>query len=419
MALEDFDRIAARIEGMTDEVIALEKRLTAIPAISPESGGEGEMEKAESVMDYLDAIGVRDVRRLDSDDPQAKGGRRPNIIARIPGRDGTRTVWVMSHLDVVPPGDEEKWSSPPWEARVEGDRIYGRGVEDNQQGIVTSLILAKALLEEGVRPHHDLAFLFVADEEVGSKHGIQHVLETDNPFSPDDLVIVPDGGEPDGSMIEVAEKTILWTRFEVVGRMTHASTPERGVNAFRAAARLVGLLEGLHDDFPQSDEVFDPPISTFEPTKRLANVENVNTIPGEDVFFMDARILPGISVDEVKQRMRSLCEEVERARGVEVEMEHPMEQRAAPPTPVDSPVVKLLERAVARVYDVRARPMGIGGGTVAAYLRNAGIPSVVWARMDETLHGFDEYVIIPNVLGDAKVFCHVALDPDATGPSPR
>lgn len=410
MGLSDFEKIARRLDSMRELVVKLETDLTAIPAISPRSGGTGEARKATYVREFLESAGVGEIERVDSEDPDAEGGLRPNMIARLPGRDASRTLWIMSHLDVVPPGDESKWSSPPWEARVDGDRIYGRGVEDNHQGIVASMILARALLEESVRPRWNLALLFVADEEVGSTHGIQHLIGTSNPFRPDDLVIVPDGGEPDGSMIEVAEKAILWTRFRVVGKMTHGSTPERGINATRAAAHLVTLLDGLYRDFPRKEEVFDPPISTFEPTKREPNVENVNTIPGEDVFYMDARILPGYELDEVKARMRSCCDAIAERFGVEVEMDHPQEEAAAPPTDPGSPVVKALQPAIKHVYGVDARPMGIGGGTVAAFIRRAGIPAVVWSRMDETMHGFDEYVLVPNIIGDAKVFAHVALD---------
>jgi succinyl-diaminopimelate desuccinylase len=404
------EKITARIDGYRDLVIELQKGLTALPAISPRSGGRGEASKAAFIVDFLEASGVEDIVRIDAQDPEADTGMRPNVIARLPGVDPSRTLWIMSHMDVVPSGDESRWSSPPFEARVDGDRIYGRGVEDNQQGIVSSLLLVRALLESGIRPHWNLALLFVADEEVGSAHGIRHVLSGENPFRPEDLVIVPDGGMPDGSMIEVAEKSILWTRFHVTGKTTHGSTPERGINATRAAARLITLLDGLYEDFPASEKVFDPPISTFEPTKSEANVENVNTIPGEHVFFMDARILPSIPVPDVKARIRTYCDRVEHEFKVRIAIDHPQEEHAAPPTPPDAPIVKALQRAVKQVYGVGARPMGIGGGTVAAYIRRTGIPAVVWSRMDETMHGFDEYALIPNILGDARVFAHVAMD---------
>ena len=53
--------------------------------------------------------------------------------------------------------------------------------------------------------------------------------------------------------------------------------------------------------------------------------------------------------------------------------------------------------------------MGIGGGTVAALFRHAGIPAACWAKLDETAHQPNEYCIIDNMVGDAKVFAHIML----------
>ena len=71
--------------------------------------------------------------------------------------------------------------------------------------------------------------------------------------------------------------------------------------------------------------------------------------------------------------------------------------------------MRALRDAVKAVYGVEARPGGIGGGTVAAFLRRAGIPAAVWARMEETMHGPDEFCLLSNLVGDAKVFAHLML----------
>ena len=72
-------------------------------------------------------------------------------------------------------------------------------------------------------------------------------------------------------------------------------------------------------------------------------------------------------------------------------------------------MVTLLERAIKDVYGIEGKPMGIGGGTVAAHIRRRGFPVAVWSRIDETLHGPDEYCLLSNLLGDAKVMAHVFL----------
>jgi len=207
----------------------------------------------------------------------------------------------------------------------------------------------------------------------------------------------------------VAEKGILWLKFTVKGKQTHGSTPDRGINAHSAAAHLIVKLEQLYKTFDRRDDVFDPPTSTFEATKLEPGVPNVNTLPGEHTFFMDCRVMPGYELDRVVAAAEGLAREVDELRGTTTEVAAVQRQDAAPPTPVDAPVVHALEQAVRAVYDVKAKPMGIGGGTVAAHIRKKGFSAAVWARMDETMHGPDEYCIIENLVGDAKVFAHILL----------
>jgi len=406
---ELFQKIASRIDGYTDLAVDFQRRLTAVPALDPSSGGDGEAEKAKVLLGILEELGITDVTVHDTPDERVSTGARPNIVARVPGADRSKTLWLMAHMDVVPAGDLEKWASDPWTVRVEDGKIYGRGVEDNQQGLVASLCLARALQEEGATPPFDLGLLFVADEETGNTLGIDYLLSKNDIFGADDLIVVPDGGEPDGSMIEVAEKGIAWFKVTVKGRSTHGSTPDRGINAHLGAARLIVALQELYTRFDRHDEVYDPPTSTFEATKVEVGVPNVNTIPGDHVFYMDCRVMPEYDLEAVDAAVRELAAKVDAEAGTETEVEIVQRQDAAPPTAVDAPVVKALERAVKDVYGVDARPMGIGGGTVAAFIRRRGYAAAVWARMDETMHGYDEYCILENLLGDAKVFAHLLL----------
>ncbi len=405
---EPIKKLLKQIDGYRDQMIDLQTRLTAIPALSPVNGGEGEGKKASFLADYLSALRFSSIERFDAPDPACPGGR-PNIVVRSKGRDSSRTIWVMTHLDVVPPGDLKLWTGDPWIVRLQDGRIIGRGVEDNHQGVVSGIFAAKALMELEIVPTHDVGLIFVSDEETGSQWGIHWVLrEHARLFGKDDLIIVPDAGNGQGTMIEVAEKSICWIRFEVKGVQVHASTPEKGINAHLAASHLIVLLHGkLHARFKQRDRVFDTPMSTFEPTKKEANVPNINTIPGQDVFHFDCRVLPEYILDEVIAEIRSQCDAVERKFGVTVAFDFPQIQQAAPATPADAPIVLALQRAVKNIYNRKAKPMGIGGGTVAAIFRRAGFNAAVWATLDEAAHQPDEYCIVDNMLGDAKVFAHV------------
>jgi succinyl-diaminopimelate desuccinylase len=210
-------------------------------------------------------------------------------------------------------------------------------------------------------------------------------------------------------MVEVAEKSMLWIKFVITGKQCHASTPGKGKNSLYGVARLIIGLEQLKKAFDLEDTVFSPPLSTFEPTKMEANVPNVNTIPGKDVFYMDCRILPAYRVDDVMAKMREIADSVAKDVDLTIHIEPEYREDAAPATPTDAPVVKALAKAIHRVTGLDATPMGIGGGTVAAFFRKAGLPAAVWFTSTDTEHQPNEYCLISQVISDAKVLAYVYM----------
>jgi succinyl-diaminopimelate desuccinylase len=410
------EHIFSHIEKSAALAVELETELTKRPAISPESGGEGELDKCVFLEGWLQKRGITQLERYDAPDPRAKGGVRPNLVATIPGNtaqgggDKAARLWIMSHLDVVPPGEFSLWQNDPWTVvRADdgplGPRLIGRGVEDNQQGLVSSVLAALAFTEQGLQPGRTVKLLFAADEENGSAYGIDWLIKNHGElFQKNDMVIIPDSGDSKGETMEVAEKNLIWIRFVTRGLQTHGSRPDLGANAHLAGADLaVRLHYELSAQFGDHDPLFEPDYSTFQPTKREANVPNINTIPGEDVFCMDMRVLPRYPAKTVLAEIDRIRAEVAAKHKVTIEYTIPqlMESKSTSP---DAPVVKSLSGAINKVYGVNPRPIGIGGGTVGACLRNIGIDSVVWARLCDSAHQPNEYALIANILGDAKVF---------------
>ncbi len=407
---EMIKKVYDKIESYRASFVELQRRLTAVPALGPENGGEGEAEKAKVIEEWMQGeIGFDTLEHYNSPDGRVPSGYRPNLVAVMKGASSTGRRWIMAHMDVVPPGDESLWETDPYEVVEKDGMIFGRGVEDNQHGMVTALFAAKAIKELGITPPHDIGLALVADEETGSNHGIQYLLSEHDIFKEDDIIVVPDSGVPDGGDIEVAEKSILWLKFETEGKSCHASSPDQGINAHRAAAHLITRLDKLQEIYDARDEVFDPPMSTFEPTKKDGNVPNINTLPGLDVFYMDMRILPGIDLDDVMGKIEEICSGVEKDFSVQISVTSPQREAAAPATPPDAPAVKSLAAAIKDVYGIEARPVGIGGGTCAAFFRRAGFKSVVWSKIDDVCHQPNEFTHIDNMLGDAKVFAHLFL----------
>ncbi|NLJ45131.1 MAG: M20 family metallo-hydrolase [Treponema sp.] len=407
--MSDKSKVYAHIEASVDGIVELESLLTAVPAMAPESGGTGEMKKAEALLSWLAKKGFTRIERFDAPDDRVPGGLRPNLVATIPGRDDSGRLWIMSHLDVVPEGDRSMWNTDPFTVVRKDGRVYGRGVEDNQQGLASSVFAALALMENGLVPTHTVKLLFVADEEYGSKFGIQYLLDKHDLFRKDDLIIIPDGGCKDGSEIEIAEKNICWLKIVTKGKQCHGSTPDEGANAFLAACDLALRVHELEKTvFTARDPLFHPDRTTLSPTMKEANVPNVNTIPGDDVFCFDMRILPQYPIAKVLSEVEKVMRQVEAAHGVKMSYEI-LNRNESVATKAEAPVVKALSAAVEEVYGVKAKAIGIGGGTVGAYLRNAGFDCVVWARLEETAHQPNENALLENIVGDAKVFASLML----------
>ena len=400
MGLND---ILRDIEGSRDDIIRDVTSMVGISSVGPACGGKGESEIADWLIGKISGIGFFDsVERVDVPDGDVI---RSNIIARKNGK-RKGTVWFVSHTDTVHPGDPSLWEHPPFKAFVEGDRIYGLGAEDNGQGIMSTFYAVRSMKGIGLEGH-SLGMVFVADEETGSRFGIAHLIRM-GIFQKDDFVIVPDWGSPKGEMIDVAEKHILWIKVRVNGRQTHGSTPDKGLNAYRIGAALVtDLTSRLYSRYDRPDPLFRPPVSTFEPTKRSMTVDSINMIPATDEFWMDCRILPDYDLDEITSFIRSILDEHSKMTGAGIDLEIVQSSPSGPPSSTGTREYGVLRESIAEVTGRTVRESGIGGGTCANFFRKEGIDAYAWSSEGGSLHKPNEYVLISNIMTDAKVFATV------------
>ena len=400
-------KVLDAVEGFRDDMVKTLCDLIEIKAIAPEFGGDGEYKKAEYLMKLLDGFDV--VERYDVEDERVSDGLRPNIVAKVKGV-LEKTIWIVSHLDVVPEGDERLWETPPFKGVVKEGKIFGRGAEDNGQSIVSSLYAAKAIIESGLTPKYTLGLVFVADEEAGSNYGIKHVLKQ-KIFDKEDLFVIPDIGTPKGDMIEIAEKSILWLKFVVHGQQSHASMPS-GLNASRRAMEFIlDLDKKLHSKFNGKNELFVPPYSTFEPTKREKNVDNINTIPGLDVSYMDCRIIPDYHVEEVLDYIEDIRSFHQMKGNSKIEIEI-VQKVSSPPTPENAQIIEKLRNTIEELRGFRPGVYGIGGNTCASFFRKSGFTeTAAWCTADGVAHQANEYCVIDNMAEDAKVFSVLPFEP--------
>lgn len=382
------------MEEIEQNIIEIAKELIPLKAISPASGGEGESARAKYLSSKLKEWRISHKLYTYKD---KSGTPRPNIVASA-GKRG-ETITVIAHTDTVVAGDLNEWKTDPFTAVVKNRRIYGRGTEDNGTGIIAGMLALKSISESDPGNYNNnMKLVLAADEEVGSEYGVQALIK-EGVFKSDRMFLVPDWGTKTGSDIEVAEKGRLWLRFTVKGKQTHASTPDRGLNAAKLGSSLALAIDAdLHKRFGARNPIFDPTASTFEITKREANVGSINIIPGKDVFHMDMRILPEYAPDRVLKAVSNLMTRSKMNVTLDViEKSEPSKMGAK------SRMLPMLSGSIRHILGVSPKKVGIGGGTVAAYLRHAGKDAVVWGIEDGMAHEPNEYVSIDSIEKEIEV----------------
>ena len=406
----DTQKVFSEIDRLRDEMVETLLEFIRVPAIGPENGGDGESKKADKLVKTLASMGFDKIEKHEAPDERVPSKKRPNVIAYTAGEKTSETLWIVTHMDIVPSGEESLWTvTKPFEPMVKDGKVYGRGSEDNMQSMFASIFAVKALKNLGIKPKRTVGLCFVADEETESEFGIRYLIKK-GLFKPSDLVVVPDGGNADGSFIEIADKGVLWFRIRVLGKQTHASTPGKGLNAHRIGMQYALALDKmLHEKYSEKDEYFDPPENTFEPTKKEKNADAVNIVPGEDVAYFDCRVLPRYDIRKVFEDVQTSAKDFEKKTGAKIETEIVHKTIAPKPTPANAKIVTMLEQALKHVRGKKPIVGGIGGGTCAAYFREANIPAVVWSTVEEIAHQPNEFAIIENLVNDAKIFAYLAI----------
>ena len=405
------------IDAHRSEILDTYQSILRIPALSPENGGNGEWDKTRKILEILSAWGWGDwIEVIEIPDERAQKGTRPNIIITYNptslALDEGGCIISVAHLDVVPVGDLSQWDHDPFDPVVIEGKLFGRGTEDNGQGLICSLYGLKCIVDLQLPVSHSIKIVLVADEEMGSKYGIQPLVKQ-NLFNPNDLVVVPDAGVVSGLEIEVAEKIPLRVEITTEGRQGHAARPTDALNTQPIANKLATLLfDRLHSQFAGTDPLFYPPVSTFEPTKRKNNVENVNTLPGKDIQWWDCRLLPSAPKDEIQELFLSTAREIEQESGATITVEFRSHDFQVPVITADTPVVKRLQKAIGTMIPGEIKLVGIGGGTCAAFFRFEGIPAIVWGHMAHVAHETNEHCVVDYLYTDIAIFAAFFLDLD-------
>ena len=168
----------------------------------------------------------------------------------------------------------------PFSARIDGDRMYGRGTCDMKAGVAAMVVAAEHAAAAGTRG--DVVLALVADEEHGSL-GTSAVLEQLAGRLPDACVV----GEPTWLDLIVAHRGFAVVEVELRGRAAHSSRPQDGVNAVAHLGRLLAAVEAA------GSELAEPP----RPASLMATVARGGdapfVLPASARAVIERRTLPG------------------------------------------------------------------------------------------------------------------------------
>lgn len=217
-----------------------------------------------------------------------------NVVGAFEGRREAPSLLLLTHLDVVDAGDPDDWDHPPFDAEVEGGRVWGRGAVDIKGPMAAQVHGAARAAADGLAGEVRVAA--VVGEEVGGV-GARHLADR----LPADLVLV---GEPSSNELRRGHRGRAELQVRFAGRSAHASAPDRGVNPLFALARFLERLPEL--ELPAHEALGR---ATVAPTLVRTDQRSANVIPGEVVLVLDCRLVPGQSAEELRDRVEALADD--------------------------------------------------------------------------------------------------------------
>jgi acetylornithine deacetylase/succinyl-diaminopimelate desuccinylase-like protein len=231
--------LASAVDALMPQLTADLIKLTRIPSISESSFPPQPVREAcKLVMQLLRDAGLQNVKTLDLPETY------PIVIGEIPAPSGAPTVLLYGHYDVVPPGDESKWTSPPFEPTTRDGAIFGRGASDSKANVMAHV---GALRAWGGKPPVGIKVIVEGMEEVGSALN-QYPLVAPEQFRSDAMLITDMGSlRPGAPTLTVALRGTAVVNVEANTLAGPKHSGQFGGAAPDALIVLIHALASLHD----------------------------------------------------------------------------------------------------------------------------------------------------------------------------
>jgi acetylornithine deacetylase len=324
---------------------------------------------------------------------------KANVLATwepaAPG--GGRSLILNGHIDVVSPEPSSLWSGPPFDARRDGDWVYGRGAGDMKSGLAAIVGAVRGLRALGLTPRGRVQLQSVVEEECTGNGALACVLAG---HTADAAILT----EPTRGAVWNAQVGVLWFQVRVVGLPAHAGDAPEGENAIEASVAVIEALRELEAEL----NVVKPPLYAAYPHPINLNVGIIrggdwpSTVAGECLTHFRLALFPGERVADLKERVEQAVAGVSlgafttevlydgfACEGYELE----------PDAPLVTGLVDAAERATGRRPPLFASTATTDARSFQLY---GDTPAVCFGPVAENEHGVDERVHLPSVTETAQ-----------------
>ena len=306
-----------------------------------------------------------------------------------------RSLILNGHVDVVSPGPEDLWASPPFRARRDGDWLYGRGAADMKAGLAAYVGAVAGLRSLGVAPLAPVQLQSVVEEECTGNGALQAMIAGATAGA----VIVT---EPTGLTIQYSQLGVLWFQVVVRGRPAHAGDAPVGHNAIEASFIVAAALRALEAELnvspPAPYDVYEHPINLN--IGELHGGDWPSTVAAEAVLHGRLALFPGEPVAGLRARVETaVADAVAALDGFTATVRYDGFACEGYTLAPDSALIAALGAAAEEAIGRRPALIASTATTDARHWAlYADTPAVCFGPQGENIHSADERVWLPSVL---------------------
>jgi acetylornithine deacetylase len=394
------------MENRHPAIATLLQDLVRIDSVNPSlvPGAAGEAAIAAHIADYLRAAGFTVYV-----DEAAPG--RASVMAVLPGarRDEAPGLVLCGHTDTV---GIANMTDPPFDGRIEDDRLYGRGALDMKSGVAAILDAARTIAATGPLDG-DLILGLVADEEYASIGVEQFVVNLrERGLHPAAGIVT----EPTDLAVVHAHKGFIWGRIETVGRGAHGSAYDAGIDAIALMGRVIARLEAFdRTELPRRTHPLLGRASVH--CSLISGGVELSTYPDRCTLEIERRMLPGETPATVRDEIEGMLADLRAESPYFTATYTQFFERSPLEVPEDALIVRAIDAAAAPALGAPPVHTGMSGWTDAQVLDGAGIQSVLFgpgaepdpaAESLSQAHAAVEYASIRSIAICSRILTSVA-----------